>query len=255
MDSSLSNSHASVRPRARASRRKSSVFDTDSPRGAIAGRFSARYRWPQAGDRSRCSIWLVAGQHVVGVERGVGDEQVVHDGEQVVAEQPFADPALVRHRHHRIAAVHDQRSDRRRAGPRSQRSLPRSRMFRTRTPGLCTSGLSHAVHVQRREVERVRRARQAAAAMLPRAAQHRQAGQRAELHRAVAMVLDADERPQQGRLRRRVFAGESLDLVRPAARPWPIRRPVRIAARARRAPRTRPRAATRTRGPPDRRGS
>jgi len=30
-------------------------------RGAMAGRFSARYRWPQAGDRSRCSIWLVAG--------------------------------------------------------------------------------------------------------------------------------------------------------------------------------------------------
>ena len=79
-------------------------------------------------------------QHVVGVERGLGDEQVVHDREQVVAQETFPNPALIRHRHHRVGAVHDERSDRR-LQIRSQRSLPISRMFRTRTPGLCTSGL------------------------------------------------------------------------------------------------------------------
>ena len=48
--------------------------------------------------------------------------------------------------------------------------------------------------------------------MLPRADQHGEAGQRAELHRAVAMMLGTDQRPQQRRNRRRVLACESLDV-------------------------------------------
>ena len=71
----------------------------------------------------------------------------------------------------------------------------------------------HAIDVQHGELQRVRRAREAAAAMPPRAGEHGEARQRAELHRAVAMVLDADERPQERRLRRRVLAGEALDLA------------------------------------------
>jgi hypothetical protein len=72
----------------------------------------------------------------------------------------------------------------------------------------------HAIDVEDREVELVRRAGQPAAAMLPRAAEHRQTGERPKLHRPVAMVLDPDQRPQQRRLRRRVLAREPLDLFR-----------------------------------------
>ena len=50
-------------------------------------------------------------QHVVGVECGVGHEEIVDDGEQIVAQEPFADPALIRHRHHRVRPEYDQRSD------------------------------------------------------------------------------------------------------------------------------------------------
>ena len=53
-------------------------------------------------------------QHVVGVARGFGDEQVVDDGEQILAQQPFTNPALIRHRHHRVGAVDDERANRRR---------------------------------------------------------------------------------------------------------------------------------------------
>jgi hypothetical protein len=45
------------------------------------------------------------------------------------------------------------------------------------------------VHVERVELQHVRRSRQAAAAMLPRTTQYRQTRDRAELHCAVAMML------------------------------------------------------------------
>ena len=75
-------------------------------------------------------------------------------------------------------------------------------------------GHRHAVHVQDGELQLVRGAGEAAAAMPPRSGQHGKAGHRPEQHRAVAMVLGADERPQQRRLRRGVLARESLDVVR-----------------------------------------
>ena len=94
-------------------------------------------------------------------------------------------------------------------------------MFRTRTPGNVHLRHLHAVHVQRRELQRVRGASEPAAPVLPRSGQHRQAAKRAKLHRAVAMMLDADQRPQQRRLRRRVFARESFDVFcRQAHRVW-----------------------------------
>ena len=86
-------------------------------------------------------------------------------------------------------------------------------MFSTRAPGLYMLRHQHAVHVQHAEMEGMGRPCEAAAAVPPRAAEDGQARQRAKLHRAVAMVLDADERPQQRRLRGRVFAGEALDLL------------------------------------------
>ena len=82
------------------------------------------------------------GQHVVGVERGIGDEQVVHDGEQVLAQEPLAESGP-----DSASTPSDwppyTMSDRT-GGCRSrlQRSLPRSRMFSTRTPGLYTSGIN-----------------------------------------------------------------------------------------------------------------
>lgn len=57
------------------------------------------------------------------------------------------------------------------------------------------------------------RARQAPAAILPRSAERRQTRQGPVLHGAVTMMLDPDERSYQGRMRRRVLAGETLDLV------------------------------------------
>ena len=153
------------------------------------------------------------GQHVVGVERGVGDEQVVHDGEQVVAQETLANPALIRHRHHRIGAVHDERSDRRLQVAVAE-ILAEIAHVQDADAGLVHLGPRHAVHVQDGEVQLVCGTGQAAAAMPPRSGEHRQAGHRAKLHRAVAMMLGADERPQQGRLRRRVLARESLDVVR-----------------------------------------
>ena len=59
----------------------------------------------------------------------------------------------------------------------------------------------------------MRRTRETAAAVLPRAGQDRQAADGAELHRAIALVLDPDQRPQQRRLRRRVLAGEPFDVT------------------------------------------
>ena len=73
-------------------------------------------------------------QHVIGVARRLGDEQVVHDREEILAQQSLANACLVRHRHHRVGAVDDQRADRRLQIAASQRSLPMSRMFSTRTP-------------------------------------------------------------------------------------------------------------------------
>ena len=49
--------------------------------------------------------------------------------------------------------------------------------------------------------------------VLPRSAQHGEARERAEQHRAVAVVLNPDQRPQQRRLRRRVLSREALDLA------------------------------------------
>ena len=55
---------------------------------------------------------------------------------------------------------------------------------------------------------------QAAAAVPERSCEHRQAGHRTKQHRAVAMMLGADEGPQQGGLRHGVLARKSLDVVR-----------------------------------------
>ena len=48
--------------------------------------------------------------------------------------------------------------------------------------------------------------------MLPRSDENRQAAEGAKLHRAVAVMLDANQRPQQRRRGRRVLAGEPLDV-------------------------------------------
>ena len=69
-----------------------------------------------------------------------------------------------------------------------------------------------AVRVEDGELQLVRGPREAAAPVPPRTRQHGQAAERPKDHRAVAMMLWADERPQQRRLRRGVFAREPFDL-------------------------------------------
>ena len=132
-------------------------------------------------------------QHVVGEAGRLGDEEVVHDGEEVVAQQPLANLVLMGHRHERIGAVHHQRADRRIKSWVAQVLTEVAHVERPH-PGAVDLGHQHAVHRQRGELQRMRRARQASAAMAPRAAQRGQAGQRAELHRAVTVMLDADQR-------------------------------------------------------------
>jgi hypothetical protein len=86
-----------------------------------------------------------------------------------------------------------------------QRSSPRSRS------GLVDLRHQHAIEVERRELQHVRRACEAAAAVSEGAAQHRQARDRPELHRPVAMMLEADQRAKEGRLRGRILTREALD--------------------------------------------
>ena len=76
---------ARSKPIAPASRRNSSVLLHASPSGAIAASFQPIQRWPHAGTTS-VGLELRRGrQHDVGVAGGVGEELLVHDGEQVVA--------------------------------------------------------------------------------------------------------------------------------------------------------------------------
>ena len=58
---SSSNSSGSVRPIARAMRRKHSVLLTASPSGSMAASFHPIQRWPHAGVTSSASMWVVAG--------------------------------------------------------------------------------------------------------------------------------------------------------------------------------------------------
>ena len=86
---------------------------------------------------------------------------------------------------------------------------------------------------ERGEVEapvapRADRAGQAAAAVAPRADQRRQAGQRAEEHRPVLVVLGTDQGADRRRTGGAVGDGQRLDLggVEPGDRCGPLRRPV-----------------------------
>ena len=140
----------------------------------MAGRFSARYRWPQAGDEIQMLDLARGGQHVVGVARGFGDEQVVHDGEQVAAQETLANPALIRHRHHRVGAVHHERPDRRLQVAVAE-ILAEIAHVQDADAGLVRLGPRHAVHVQDGEVQLVCGTGKAAAAMPERSCEHRQA--------------------------------------------------------------------------------
>ena len=53
-------------------------------------------------------------QHDVGVARGVGEDLIEDDGEEIVALQPLEHPVLVGHRRQGIAVVDEQHLDRRR---------------------------------------------------------------------------------------------------------------------------------------------
>ena len=104
------------------------------------------------------------GQHVVGVPRGLGDEQVVHDGEQVARAGDLSNPALIRHRHHRVGAVHHERPDRRRQVAVAE-ILSEIAHVQDADARRVRLGPRHAVHVQDGEVQLVSGTGQAAAAM------------------------------------------------------------------------------------------
>ena len=93
--SSVRCSRGSSRPRAAARRRAISVLGSASPSGAIGGLVEREVEVAPR-DREVEVLDLRRGrQHDVGVARGVGEELLDHDREQVVARQSGDDPVLV----------------------------------------------------------------------------------------------------------------------------------------------------------------
>ena len=191
-------------------------------------------------------------QHDVGEVDGVGLEQLVDDDEEVLAREARGAPRPAR------APPRPGSSCRRRAPSRAGRASRRSGsrpswlMLSVRVPGGTRSGRSSAAVVHR---ERARGGEEDPAARVAPGPDHRgQAGDRAHRHAApgvaVQAVVEADGRGP----RRRVLAGERLDLLRPQAgrRRRPRGRPLRAPARA--APRGRPCSARASPGPRARRG-
>ena len=183
----------------------------------LAQRFDGRLVPPHVqaaprGDRVGGLDLRGGGQHEVGVESGVGEELVVHHGEQVVAQEALTHLLGLGHRHHGIHADHDhglQRWVERRVGegPSQLRHRNATRRAAGQQVGPCER--RHVDHVVR---PRADAAGVATAEVSPCPHERRQAGERSEEHGAVLVVLGTHECADGRWLLGGVAAGQGLDV-------------------------------------------
>ena len=181
------------------------------------------------------------GEHDVGEARRVGHQLLADHGEQVVTGEALAHEPAVGDRHGGVAVPHEQGMDADR------------RVGEGPTEVVHADGAGRVGDVEDRVVDLLAepaadRPGQTSAEVAPGAGEHRQAGEGAEEHRAVLVVLGPDERADEGRPRGAVGVGQLLDLagVEAAGGSGPFR--VSTRPPARRARRSRRRSGRRSRG-------
>jgi len=164
-------------------------------------------------------------QDVVGVPRGIRQQLLVDDREQILPAEALEDEVLAGRDRGGVAGVDDQRLDRRLEGWIGQRP---PELHHVDLPDRGVLQLRHLdrVRVERLEMEAGGEEEEAAAAVPPGAGQRGEAADRAEGHPAVRAMLHADQGPDQRGSATRVGAGKTDDLLlrQPGEPSYPLRR-------------------------------
>ena len=148
-------------------------------------------------------------QHDVGVTRSIGDEMLAHHGEQILARKPLQHLGLLRHHHHRVRVVDEQRIDLLIELAHQRRAEPP--LIDHRRALANPVGPAQVVEFHRKRPDR--HVQDAAAAVPPRADQGGQAGERTHGVTARRIAFDGDTHADHGGLRGGKLARERADIV------------------------------------------